>query len=836
MPVDQYLLSFNFSEIANQVATIQGSYTDFGKAIKASTDDLIINFSSLTDQVETFRESFSQVSAITDQQYAKFLQNANETAKVFSVLAKNSKSIVKSFDQIKGFDFRNLGKESPADRVNAVIPGAAPGGAQLDLAKDAKKDAAEALKIVKRARKDLEKLRAEAQGEVKGLRAYIEKEMTEAKRSIKGIATRSMPGGVLGGGIVSGMIAAMVLGVAEQQRKEKEKGEMLNVFEALGSAFTKQGDKAVSWFSDFQEKAQRYYGIAKEQTQAVVKAMVDAGYDVNEILGDAKDKVFEVSSNVATLSMGLDAYFGLASGQSMAGMNELVTQYGDSLEVASEKYKDLMFTAQRSGMGVNKFVDAVRSGSQALTQYGIDVKDVAESLLAVKKHYEDLGMTSQAAGMWAGKGAQAAAQGLAQSSKFNIMVMQNLNPEMDYYHAKQALEEGWLQEDKAKRYGQFIRAVVNLAQEKVGPDEAKQKAYLEQEGGYSYLAATHLLNAYKENIDSQGNLVNATKDQLEAFEKAFETEGKTLTELQKTQHQLIDSIAKIGQGLLQVVTGLFGTIVTGFASIPMLIKALTMEGKERETALNRIVNINNAQLGNLVAGFDKTTEGGKQLASVLGEGFEKIFPNFEELKSLQESIDKNTGGKSVSQAVGERGVEAVAGWAGVEKPRAFAEEFEKSAQNFMRPITDRIDYLLDDERKNEYDQLRKNLEEAKEFRIQDYIKYKEVEEKRPKKRFIEGKPISVSEGVARLPEAPKLKPLSFGRDLRPPQPKPISIKEPFEVKGSAPAPESKGAQNTVLPVYKGPSSVPAPKTTLSASALHNSATSLQSTLASEMSR
>jgi hypothetical protein len=600
---------------------------------------------------------------------------------------------------------------------------------------------------------------------------------------------------------------------------------MLNTFEAMGNVFSKQGQKAVRWFSTFQERAQRYYGITKAQTQSVIRSMVESGYTVDEMMSRTSDRMSGVHSNVTTLSMGLDAYFERASGHSMAGMTELVVEYGDSLKVAANKYTDLMFAAQSSGMGVSKFIDSVRSGSQALTQYGIDVKDVASSLLNVKKHYEDLGMTSQAAGGWAGKGLQSIAQGMANASDINVMVMMRRHPEMGYYEAKQSLQEGWMEKNKSKRYGEQIQGIIEFLEEKVGPDEAKQKEFLSQQPGWSYLGASTLMSL-KDNINNQGELIGATKEQMKELDKSFKTQGKTMSELQKTQHKLIDAIAKIGQGLLQVVTGIFGTIVTGFASIPMLIKALTLSGAEREQALSKIVDINNKQLGNVVSGFEKATAGAGMFAKVLGDSYKDIFPNFEGLQKLQSEIDKSSG----SRTLAESGVEALAGAAGVEQPRMFAEEFDKSAKKFFDPLTKKIDWALDKERKNDYERLRDLMGEAKYIGDIDKLKqYMPEIPRTPSDQEIQVKP-KPSQPLS-PPPMPRMAPLEV------PKPKPMKqISIPTPVPRGAPTTSRPKQMKTPAPVFKGPDSISSPKTTLPASVLHNSVTGLQSKLASEVSR
>lgn len=824
MPADQYILSFNFSEISNQVSTVQGAYTELGRAIKSSTNDLISEFSTLTSQVEAFQDAFIQASSITNSQYLSFLQNASQTAKLFESFAKDSKSIARSFDKIKGFDFRNLGKEGSVERIEAVIPGASVGlpgvGSReaLRAVEEAKKAAAEAIKIAKQARDGVKVTGEQAKEQAKGINVYIAKEMKTARRSMASLAGRAIPGGIVGGGLIGGMLASIIMGVSEQQRTKKERGEMLNTLEAVGNIFSKQGEKAVGWLSSFQERAQRYYGITKEQTQAVVGSMVESGYKVSEMLSKVSDRTGDVNENVTTLSMGLDAYFGLASGRAISGMTELVVEYGDSLKTAANKYVDLMFAAQSSGMGVSRFIDSVRGGSQALTQYGIDVKDVAASLLSVKKHYEDLGLTSQAAGTWAGKGLQSVAQGLSNVSDINVMVMMRRHPDMGYYEAKQALQEGWLEKDKAKRYGEQIKGIIEFLTEKVGPNEAKQKEFLSQQPGWSYLGASTLMSL-KDNIDNQGKLVGATESQLKELDKAFKVQGKTLSELQKVQYKLIDSIAKIGQGLLQVVTGIFGTVVTGFASIPMLIKALTLTGKDREDALQSIVDINNKQLSNVVSGFEKSTSGAKMLAKVLGDEYKNIFPNFDELKKVQDAINK-----SAPQTLAEAGVQVVASAVGVEQPRVFAEEFEKQAQKTFDPLYRGVGWLMEDvkhvpdlidraigeglDKKYEYhvDRLKKSGGLMGDVQSDELDYYPTAREK-------------VSRDKRTLP--------NFDQTPSIPIPRPTS-----DASKSEPVP----AQAPSNPVYKGPSSVSSPKIVLPAFVIHNSVTNLQSTLAGEVSR
>lgn len=815
MPVDQYMLSFNFAEIANQVAVVQGSYTDFGRAVKTSTADIITDFETLTDQITAFQNVFTSISSVTDQQYLRFLSSMKQTSKLFEVFAKNSDVVVQNFEKISGFDFKDLGKESPADRISAVIPGGLAGmpgtgaeGAAIAAAKEAQDAADKAVRIAEKARDEVKAIGEEAKEDVKGISAYIQKEMKNARRSMRGIAGTAIPGGIAGGGLIGGLIATMVLGVGEEQRRGKETGELLNVFEAMGNVFSEQGQKMTKWFGGFQQQAQRYWGIAKAQTQAVMKLMVDAGYKSSQIMGDAAEGVYEVQSNVAALSMGLDAYFGLASGASMSSMNELVIEYGDGLKKASNKYTDLMFAAQNSGMGVNKFIDAVKSGSQALTQYGIDVKDVAGALLGVKKHYEDLGMTTQAAGGWAGKGIREVAQGLSAVSSINVEAMRRRHPEMGYIEAKQALQEGWMEKDKSKRYGEQIKSIAEFLEEQAPGDERVQKEILTQVHGWSYLAASTLMTL-KDNVDNQGKLVGATKEQMAELDKAFETQGKTLSDLQKTQHDLIDKLYKVGLSMIQVVTGLTATIVTGFATIPMLVKALTLKGPDMMKELGKIADINEKQLSFTLAGFEKLKISGMDLGEFLGKTVADVFPNFDDLKKINERIDKEETPESYTEIA----VQALANIMGTSGAQESANWFlEKD-----RILTELMNQALTGVGLTDFGS--KGLYEG--FKRMGLIPRTQQDED---DEILRGKPPpasalrarqSLGEGGGSFPQSPLPPP--------PPPPDPTSS-EPIQ----APSPEAS--------IWPGPSNVSSPRHSISAATMHNALNQTQSKMPSEIAR
>lgn len=624
-----YMLSFDFSELISQISDVEKSYTEFGKTIKGTASNIKTEIFNLKEQVEEFSSSILHVTDIIDVMYDLHHGHMKQSLTGLDDFSDKTKEIANNIEKISGLDLSSLVKSDKEDkdtvqeRVSDVLPGFSvqmgievageTPEAAVEAADVALKKAESAMKVAKKALVETEKSESTLKSMTKNIVDTVKKELERGKQSMVSSIGGMMPGG-LGGGLIGGLLGMMILGVKEDVRNEAERGEMVNTFESVtGSLFSREKQKAIEWFSEFQEKAQFYYGIGRKEVQKAVRQFVDAGYEVNQITERFGKGLGEVGKNIPLLTLGLDKHFGVATGTAAQSVNDLVSQYGDVLDEAADKYTRLTFAAQRSGMGVSRFIDSVMAGSQALVQYGIDVEDVVNIMGSLKKHYSDMGLTEQYAGTMAAKGVKGIAGGIAgMTGGFQALIAQRVSPGRNIYETLQKFQEGFARISAGEDEGflqETIKAISSVSQEMVGSDRAKRIFFLKQKG-FGNEAATSIVDAANK-FEKGIEIAKLGAGERKKLRDAFKTEGKQMSELQKTQRDLIKGLSKIGEGILKVVTGILSSIITGLKAIPAFINAyLQPTEAKRMQVFGKLSDAMDGQWKALASGFEDMKEGG----------------------------------------------------------------------------------------------------------------------------------------------------------------------------------------------------------------------------------
>lgn len=663
MPVPQeYILSFDLAELENQFSVLNRAYTDFGKTIQDVTSKTKNDLQQIAETVTEINSLLSTVTASLDYTFASLKGNVLETSHMFEDIAKFSKEAADNIQKIGAADLKlgaaGGGQEGVEGRVKDIhampLPvfsfdtGGAGSDAQelIELVETAKYVAEQAMKMAKSAKDQAEEMEGTLDKTLKRVKDYIDKEVKSAKGAMGGLMSGASMG-VIGGGIMGGLLTAMILGYAEEKRMQQQMGEVINVFEGISGDFNKRmQDKAVGWFSSFQEKAQKFYGIGKAESQAVAKQFVDAGHTREDFNRVFNKELGEVGHNAVTATLGIDKLFNVASGTGMQRVNEMVSMFGEHLDKATDKYIKLAFAAQRSGMGVENFINSVMSGSQAMSQYGIDVKDVANVMQTLQKSYEGMGLEKQFAGGIAGKAVQGMVQGVSNfSDAFKVIIEDMINPEGrtdSGYARKQRFNEGWRKIAEGKDDDNLIRIIKASAlyAKRQAPDRASQIEVLQQPGvGYNNLAAQTVIDL-SDKLEEGRELDSGTKEQLEAFKKSFQTEGMQLNEIEKRKTEMTYAMRDIGQGLLKILGGLLGAVIGGFRAVIALIT--TPWGLDpqstaiRDATFAKITQWGDAVFSNISEGAKDVWGGFGQLKDVLGEGVEDVFGD---KSAIQKAID-----------------------------------------------------------------------------------------------------------------------------------------------------------------------------------------------------
>lgn len=655
----EYVLSFDFTSFTTQFSSLNKSFTDFGDTIQKFSSQVSANLKGVQDQADQLYQTLSKLGVVSEGGFKTFERHIVDTSKYLDDYQKKSTEIAQRLKDISNTDLSKVSealtggaKDTPHERVEDVMPGGVEGLSGKDDKEDAEKKKTEVEGLLSKLEtldKKFEDVDKKLEEFYKKVYSVVEKEAKQAKDKAGGILSQ-LTGGLFAGGLVGIIFGSILLGYQEKNRKQAELGEMLNVFEAgTSDFFSKTTTKAADWFADFAEKAQFYYGIGREETQKTVKAMMDAGYTSEQTMEKFDKKLGEVGSNVGTLTLGIDKHLNMASGTAMQNVNTLVSEYGDTLNDAADKYTKLAFAAQRSGMGVSKFVDSVMSGSQALAQYGIDLNDVAHVMETLKKHYQDMGLDKQYAGGQAAEALSGISQGIAgMGIGMQVVLSKRLFPKAaSALEARQKFMEGWQRVAEGSDQGFLIQAVqeaVGYAREQTGGNR-EEMSYFLQSQGFGFQAATAAVDI-AEKLDKGANIQELDEKETKALREAFLTEGKAVSEMLKNQRHLIDGMSELGQGLLKILSGLLGTLITGFKWLVSLPSRLKMKPKEHEEKGKIIDAAFEAQFASIGSGLDMVATGFEKTMKGTGNIFKDLFgstkvaldADFEGANALKESM------------------------------------------------------------------------------------------------------------------------------------------------------------------------------------------------------
>ena len=214
-----------------------------------------------------------------------------------------------------------------------------------------------------------------------------------------------------------------------------------------------------------------------------------------------------------------------------------------------------------------------------------------------------------------------------------------MHPDLGTIEAMQKVEQGAQRIAAGEDIGYFkemMKAKVKIASNMSRGDKVLGIEALKGTGYFpdtqSASAAWDLVMSGK--IDSREGVDQAeVGKQMHALKDAFITEGQQLSLLQKQQYNLMQGLATVGQGLIKILSGILGVLVTGFYWLYSLPSRLSMEPAEREKADEAIKAAWDAQMASFSSGLGDMWEGGGKAKDALGAIFGDMF------KSLSPAID-----------------------------------------------------------------------------------------------------------------------------------------------------------------------------------------------------
>ena len=657
MNESQYLLSFDLSDITQNVSELQATYYSLTEEIKRSSEassDLVDRVGGKLDSLTAKLNNSLQGMNVF---YSKITANFVTMTDTFKKLSRYSSSISRNLKAINSLDFSGFGQvpgKSVGERVEAVSPGSG-FTMSMDLqamdssgAKEALGVANQALEAAKKAIEDAEK----AKGIMSRLRNIAKREAQGATSAIGGMvksAGSSVGLQNLGGGplsVMSGLASLIFLGVQYEQRVKAERGEMLNAAEAAGGILEGGVKKGIKQLAAFAEHAQWQFGISRKEVQKTVAQLSNLGIKMDEsFTGIYEDgKGFEdVTKNVVTLSLAIDKNLNIAGGTSMERAISLMENYGYSINSAVDKIKNLSLNAKESGMNIQRFVNSVMDSAASLVQYQIEISDVEQVMTGLKNKYTEMGIDPKRAGSVAGDVTKGLAGGLMNMSIGHEMaVAQKLFPEVkSALEARTKMKDRFMNPKDEDDKQNFMLKMMNAYREVItrpGMSRSEAVTAMELELG-DYQQAQAIYDFVPALLAAKEEGATPSDKTLKEFSKAFETEGKTLTDLYKTQKQLVKHLAEMGKGALKIIVGIHNILVVGIKNIIALIASLGItDPSKREDVMNQIEVMSAKQFDLLGEGMSQMFEGG-------AAAFKSLAPFFSELLQRgKEAWDYDPGG------------------------------------------------------------------------------------------------------------------------------------------------------------------------------------------------
>lgn len=578
----QYMINFDFSDFDTQLKSVTQSYTDLGATIRAISTQALEDADALQSRLTMLNASLTTFSTSLSTSFNALQMHIGETSGMLENMAKYSKDIASSFSSI---DVTGGGPKTARQQLSDILPGMPSGSEEAAEQAEEAKAAAETAKgtaeaVLKQSQntlEDVKKSQDDVKKEVGLITKMVQKELQSGKSGMMSLVSRGSMG-VVGGGLFAGALTAMILGASEKARRDQERGEMMNEFAAMGEDLSSMASKhATKWFSSFQERAQFFYGINRKEVQGIIGQMRNAGFSAEDTMQKFGRGLGQVGKNVVTLTLGIDKHLELAGGSSMKNVITLVQDYGETLDAAAEKHMKISIAAQKSGMGVEKFINTVYSGSQSLMQFGIDLTDVVGIVKTLEKHYQGMGLGEQAAGGLAARAMGGIAAGIGGMSDSFMMVISEEMGGPTGFEGITGIKEGWRKFETGEDEGFLLKltaAIGRWVQKMLPTGTRAEKIHLLQSQlpGGGFEGAAGLLD-----LNSKLGDLNATEEDISKEVKnlrgAFKTEGEKLSDLVKSQRNLINGMAKVGQGLLGMVGGLLGILIAGIRSFPALLLA-----------------------------------------------------------------------------------------------------------------------------------------------------------------------------------------------------------------------------------------------------------------------
>lgn len=410
------------------------------------------------------------------------------------------------------------------------------------------------------------------------------------------------------GMLAGGSIMLMLEGFLQEDKLRKEAGEVYNILiESFDLATRKMVQKGADIIASLQTKLYRFYGIAKEEAQAVAKQFVSGGLGAEIFESAGVEFVHEESGSLGndfvTFSLGLDKMFSLSGGTSAQRMVSYMEDFGLTLEEAKDTTYDLMMAGQSSGIGTMQFAKNVETSAGALKDLGLNINQVIGLASELQDSFEKMGVPKNFAGRQAARGLQAIAQTIG-----------NLSGGLLYFVAEQMT--GVTGPEGVYKFQDYVSRIKNG-----DPDELMKfalKMVESVEKGIGRADAAYVIEGLKQIFPSlgtegarsmleiakkyrEGDIAGAKKsaESAEEFKQSFMTERKSQSAFDREMTRISTSMKDVGSAMLGIAMNILSILVSGIEWLKSWFsggdKAREAAGRKFDSALSGI----KGNIGNL---------------------------------------------------------------------------------------------------------------------------------------------------------------------------------------------------------------------------------------------
>jgi len=548
-----------------QIEDVQRKFTELGQAISEMTDRSDDLFQETLGSFEEYKEVV--LTFVSGGTLESLKGTADEVdrqqfglAGVYSELSSGSKEAFRDFSETMQEGQKWF------DGVGDVSKKVSKSAAKLEVSKAGKQAKMESRGEV-----------AKGKPKEAGKDSLATQEMKSLKSQVGGMLTRlklPVPGKILAGSLVW-----MAFGFQREDRLRAQAGEVINTVVTMYDGGVKRMvNQATEYIAGLQEKLQLSYGIARSETQGVLKAFAEGGLSAESAIDKVDKSLGMVGESNVAFALAIDKMQELAGGTSAQRMVSYMADYGKTLEEARETTGQLIAAGRESGIGTMQFVKNIETAAGTLKQFGFDIDEVIDLSRNLQGMFEKMGVPKQFAGRQAALGLMQMASSIAgMSNEWKMMVSEKMYSKegLKGIEAIQKMEEGFVKIAKGQNKDEWfevIKSLREIAMTAAQGDETLAKHILRKGLGIP-VEGVNAIVKIGESLES-GSFKQAgdlLKNHMSTLQNSFLTERQRTSKWQLHMNEWMDTVAKLGQGMLSVTVNILATLVALTRALPQML-------------------------------------------------------------------------------------------------------------------------------------------------------------------------------------------------------------------------------------------------------------------------